>query len=487
MIAARDDAWGDAWDEYGRIWRVAMVRPKRRREIVAAAFIVLAFGGGAVVTALQHRWEWSARLLGAVVLFWLLFSWVFFMGRSLQMNSPANARLMPRQRRRLVQMALGGWLALSLGFTAMFWTWRMFPPVALYALVLGTFAASKRVADAVFRLLVLGALCTAAPLLASFPLPDALAALLASPPAVLAAGAAVLLLGARHIAAIYPDGGDRHADARARMQALLGSGHARHAAAKGKGWLSGAFYLAALKRDCRAPRPGTMLMHALGPQGHWTAWIAGVAGLTALYLATRLAAYAAHRLFGMQFGQGFLVGASTVALASMVLLAAFCNVQLGRQLRSTRGEQALLRLTPLAGAAALFNRRLAAALLKTGLVNWMMASAALLLLALLFHANGKVLVCLAALCCAAGQVAMARLLGDFSRESRPGLLESCIFLVLILAAEVLVAWAMARMGGWRLFWPGFGVLGLAGSVALAVRGWKTMLAAPSSFPAGRIG
>ena len=114
-------------------------------------------------------------------------------------------------------------------------------------------------------------------------------------------------------------------------------------------------------------------MHVMGPAAHWSTWLPVLAILASVGAAMRLLlnTYSGATLHALgDWLMGFGTGTTTV-------MVAFGTAQFAQQLRRTRGEQALLRLTPLAGDAALLNRRLAAGMIKAGLVNWAILSAAI--------------------------------------------------------------------------------------------------------------
>jgi predicted membrane channel-forming protein YqfA (hemolysin III family) len=71
----------------------------------------------------------------AVAAGWLTMVWmVLFIPASVLMNSAANARLVPRQRRRLMQMAAGSWMLIVAGVSFACGGWEYFPLIATYLL-----------------------------------------------------------------------------------------------------------------------------------------------------------------------------------------------------------------------------------------------------------------------------------------------------------------------------------------------------------------
>jgi hypothetical protein len=247
----------------------------------------------------------------------------------------------------------------------------------------------------------------------------------------------------------------------------------------GQGNLS--FYRLALRYERFRADPGTMLMHALGPTAHWTAWIGAIAVVLLLGVGGRVLLASTHVPAVDTFAHG-VFGAAPGLLALVIV---FSTAQYGQQLRRTRGEQALLRLTPLAGDAALLNRRLATRLLRQALAIWVLLTVAVLAVTLSFASGPDGLLRQLALCCVAGQAAMMGLLGDYASE-RGGW---NIALALRAGSYVLVQ-ALAAVGLGTLTgttaWPWLIEISLAVCAVQLRLDWKRMLAAPPAFPAGRM-
>jgi hypothetical protein len=174
---------------------------------------------------------------------------------------------------------------------------------------------------------------------------------------------------------LYPAGGDRHLDGREQVVAGLGTIDTRSTVNRPRvSWTNRFAYIPALERDCWLRKPEALLMHAMGPVAHWSAWIPAAALI--LLITLGLALLRDGRVFSHDFMDGLGIG-----LSSATVIAVFSSAQFAQQLGKTRGEQALLRLTPLAGNTALLNRRLADGMTKAGLITWSMMTAILLLLA----------------------------------------------------------------------------------------------------------
>jgi hypothetical protein len=477
-----------AFDELRRTWNVATVqRDARTMKTVGAFALLLTLGipvvaGVALVREHQVQFLLLLRLLLGIGGFWLAIVWTMvYLPGSVVMNSAANARLLPRQRRRLLQMACAGWLLASAGLAAAFGDWKTFPLVGMYLI---GFALMMTGRMAAVLLTILPAFW---PMLTRSVFPEPLVRLLASDATPLAATVVLLCAVGWAMTRLYPAGGDRHlkhwTEQSGRLRRIETQGWSGSQGTRGIAAAPGLrAYAAILRRDCRAPRPTPMLMHALGPGAHWTVWIAAVA----ILLAASIGLYILFSVRGDDFGRGFLSGFSWSGLAGLSLMVAFSTAQFRQHLGKTRGEQALLRLTPLAGDTALLNRRLAAGMLATALMQWLALSGALLVLASMFG-HDAVLRQLA-VCCLCGQAALAVLFGDFARRPTVGLARGLAILmlaVLELAAALVLGW----LSGDPLTatWAWLAAISVAGGAIQLRHGWRAMVAAPVAFPAGRLG
>jgi hypothetical protein len=183
------------------------------------------------------------------------------------------------------------------------------------------------------------------------------------------------------------------------------------------------------------------------------------------------------------FGAGdFMLGFGMSASGFMVM---FCTAHLVQQLRKTAGEQALLRLTPLAGDAALLNRRLAAGLLKAALVSWGMLVGVILLAAWLIGADGEILARYVGTCCLGGQLAMTGLLGDLGHSVPNYDLARFFKLALQAGCNLAIAFALSLLGGVTAVW--LALVSVLGAVLVLTLGWRRMMASSPAFPAGRMG
>jgi hypothetical protein len=468
--------------DYRRIWSVAAVRrsPGMFKFLCALLLLVLAaslvFDQMASTLGLPPHLGLDSTthvlLACAGVEFDLLWSTAFMPG-SMLLNSAANARLLPRQRRRLRQMAVGGWV---LGNAALTWGVGhpgVFPLAALWSLTMGLGAAGQRWAMPASIVLPV----FAAPLLQCLPQP--VTDILTGSAGVAVASALVLAVGLRLLVGQYEDGGDRLLE---RSAALALQAHRLESKGEVKeswltSWTFRLLYLPALRRAGRRRDPSAMLMHAMGPWGHWSM----MGSLAVLAMSSVLFFSVVPGLVsGNPIPQEKLIGMALGLLVMMPLAVAFCTFPLRHQIGKRQGEQALLRLSPLAGNAALLNHRLADGLLKAGAQQWLILSVPFCLLALAFG-GAEALARELALCCVGGQMALAAVMDDFSRPTPHRWYWKMTALVTV---EIAVTLGL----GWRFGFPGWpwltGLAVAAGAVQVG-QGWQRMRSAPPAFPALR--
>jgi hypothetical protein len=477
-----------AFHDILRIWNLATVRRDARAIKFLSGFALLLLVALPVIGGISLYRDHTLpvlvllRVLLAIGGLWLGVAWIWlFVPAAVIMNSAANARLLPRQRRRLVQMAIGGWLLITAAFTAASGKSSLFALVAIYVLGFALMRAGN------IRAVLLTMLPGFWPALSRHVLPAPLVQAVSAGPGLLAATAVVVVAGAWTLARLYPAAGDRLLDVRAlrveRIERIASGGWGR--AQESEGMLTTPvlnIYRAILRRDCRARRPAAMLMHAFGPAGHWSAWT----GTVAMLVVLSLLGYAFFVLRGTASTQDFVKGFSWGGFGGLAFMVAFCTAHMRQQLDRTRGEQALLLLTPLAGDRALLNRRLATVMLKGALLQWVVLSAVVIWIASLYGGFALVLR-QGALCCLGGQVAMACLFGDFSRAPKVGVVRAVLLGVLALV-ELGVAAGLAALSGALQpgMWYWLIAISLAAGAFQLRHGWRTLVRAPAAFPAGRL-
>jgi hypothetical protein len=471
-----------ALQDFRIIWRTATTQ----REPGAVQTMYLTAGAvgacGAVLAVLGNPdGRQLLRIVVATAFLVQSLIWTFlFVPGAIRLNSPVNAWLLPRQRRRLLQMTTAYWLVATVGIAFGIGTWTALPAVALGMLGLMLLSAGNK---QVVTLLVVGGNW---PWLARVALPPAWGDAATGDAAMAVLAALVLPAAVWGLRWLYPAGGDAYLERRGEQLKRLGRfdrcGEDKQQAQEGmvgQGNLS--FYRVALRRELRRADPAAMLMHALGPTAHWTAWIGAIA---VMLLVGAGAHIALARWHGAAL-QAFVDQMTAVGPGLLVLIIAFSTAQYGQQLRRTRGEQALLRLTPLAGDAALLNRRLAARLLRQALAVWAALTVALLIVTFLIGAGPDALLRQLGLCCLAGQAAMVGLLGDYAGGNGGWSLTSGSRAAGVALVQAFVAIGLGRLAG-TTAWPWLAVLPPIVCAVWLRHDWHRMLAAPPAFPAGRM-
>ena len=469
-----------ALQDYRIIWRVTAVQrePGAVRFMRRTGWLLMIV---AVILSLaawyRHGGDWLwPRLLLGIGTFWLALHWaMLFLPGSIMLNSVANSRLLPRQHRRLLQMAGGGWLVLTLSFTMVAASWTALPMIGVYLIGFALIGAGNR------RALALVVLAGNGPWLSRHLLP---APLVDAVDSVFPLVMTLLLVpaGAWALRWLYPAGGDAHFARR--------SLHIKHMTRfEGRNWSQQAessspvlrLYGAALRRDGRRADPGRLLLHALGPVMHWSAWVNPVLLMLAAGVGVRL--LLAWRGASSGHLNDFMEGFALPGLGVLTMTILLSTAQFGQSLRKTRGEQALLRLAPRTGGPALLNRHLAGCLLRDALRLW-----AILTLTILFVSaavgGADVLPRQLALCCLAGQVAMTGLLGDYAGSggwNLPLALRAALLAGLQAAVAVTLDWVSGVP-----VWLWIVAFSLGMTVFQLRSAWGAMLGAPPAFPARRM-
>lgn len=465
--------------EYRMLWRAAVTHGNSGATRFVGWFVLFAVLVLVAATGEQKGTQTALAALWAMGFAILMLNWAWrFMPGAVKLNHPAHAKLVPRMRRRLVELSclvcfvgIAGIASAPFPNTkgigvVLFW-------VVLVAAGTGLAAAGHRMGSTI---IVMAGVCAGfsgklAGILAG-PLSHPLAILLSVP-----LYAAVIFVAVR---AMFPQGGERHWDMEARRKRWADAGSGKHdpfiervAGVHTKGR-----YATALRRDGARRDAPRLLLHALGPSHHLNEL--GVAiGLMAALLAV-LGLFTAWR-----------VDAGAVRDIGWMFAAMLLFVPLSHSLRLAElagghvAEQGLARLAPAAPAtAAGFNRVLGRALLRRALAGWLMASGAALALVALGGADLQGLLRMAGVCCLALPM-VALPLRNHAAARPPSGVVSILVLLLCFTVCLAVALGIGRMTGLpTMALAAF--LGIAIAAIAAARGLRKMEAAPCAFPAGRM-
>ncbi|WP_457322860.1 hypothetical protein [Roseateles sp. P5_E11] len=461
--------------------------PWGRRALFALAVLGLALG---VYLAPQLAMPMLA-LSAALVLMSL---WMAIIGSLMQQNHPHAARFVPGHLRQTLESALAAWAGLSLGSAALLWL--CLPQMPSFALLLLGAAAVLAFMGWATREWQLWLVISIGPVLffgtgldrRLAPLGTALRELwLAQPLSVLALS--LLALG-WSLTRLFGRGDAAHAEAYARLgrmrRAAEDSMQGKYAGAAAFGrvgeWLSQPFALAvsAWQRHvvAQAEPTGQSAMRraeiVLHGRQHWLHQSLGA--VMAVGIAA-LSFFIAFALAGQGLQDNWTKGAygMAIGLASIGFNPCFT---LPNMLWHSRREQALMRLLPGLPQGEALNRAVALMQLRHALVAWALTTAGLGLLA--WAANNAALLCLAF---GALPLSTGWLLRAPSRMKSP----TAWTTVVPILAFMLMGWGMFLLQkdlGAPL--PLLAGISVALSAALGAWRWRTLSAAPTALPAGRL-
>ena len=471
--------------DYRMLWRAAMA--KRDARTYAALCGSALFG--ALFAGLLSWWKtgdaFEVLLNGirAVYALLILGSMLYFVPGIIRLNTPANARLVPRMRRRAMQLTVLVWMAVTAASTLLALGSPLGAPIVF--LSVGFWLIATGLARSGHRAGVQIQFLVPTTIMLGVSFGHAWQAQLAGTP-VLASAALLTLpmiaLGAYTLKTMFPHGGDRHFRLRDAQKVLAGpvtmEGQSRTArSSRSAAW----GYRAVLRRDCARRDAGALLMHLLGPGVHglqrWLVPLCGAAVVVLVLLAVRdFATPAMHQT---------IVRGSWVFVSSALLVQVFDHQQRLARLALTRGEQCLLKLAPaMPGAAAQFNRRLGAGLLRTAVTSWAIVSAGALGIVAIAGAPAAILSVQACMCCLTLPLA-AWALRDHAHAGGSAGWQLAGWFVLSVGSCLAAGMVAARL----FATPVMPAAALAAVVLTAGSGtwrWRRLAGAPHAFPVGRI-
>lgn len=435
--------------------------------IVALAIAFILWKGESPRAAVA--WLWGLACAAALVA-WM---WRFLPG-AVKLNSPANAWLVPRMRRRLVELSCLVWFAAIVAIALGPYANRGSLGIWLPWIVVGTIGVGLGVAGHRAGGPIILAACIGSAVLGKLP---AEVHVFLSRPSSLALGllayAALIVVVARQM---FPQGGERHWEMvaqRARVaskpELLLDKKAGKHT----EKW-----YAASLRRACGQRDSRKLMLHALGPAHHLGEQLAALGMLSAVLVAVGI-------LTTVRADAEVLAGIGWILACTLLSIPFAANVRMTRLANTYPDEGALVRLAPaMPGSAPAFNRQLGRALLRQALVVWGLASAAAVLLPALGGAGLPALLRQACICCLLLPL-VAGVLRDYAVRAPRAALRP----VLLLAVSVPLSVGIGFLARTALGVPVMPVAAVA-SIAFAawsiVRKLRAMDALPFAFPAGRM-
>lgn len=468
--------------DFGLLWRAALAtRHARANAWLAglALFCALAVGMLAWIATSDPVEVVINCLRGGYVV--MAFGWVtYFVPGAIKLNTPSDAVLVPRMRRRLRQLTGLVWLSA----TALSALLALGSPLPAHILFLGVG----------FWLISMGLGASGHGIgkfmLFAFPMvlglnrhiPREWLALLASWPGLAVATCTMLALGALTLDLIFPRGGDRHFQLRTAQKLATDrlSGEGQFAQVRvprlGK-WI----YEAALLRDCARRNSSALLMHLLGAATHWTQRLVPMACLVAFVAG----AMAILRNVASADTLEVIAGAAWIVAPSALFVQLFDVERRLMRLNFTRGEQSLVRLAPsMPRAGSVFNRYFARHLLLASLGEWAIGVIAILCVVALSGASASMLWMQACISCLALPL-LAFPLRDHAHRSGTGGWWLALWWGVSVAFSFLVAACAAFMLGTGLI-PAAAFASVVLAAASIAWRWRRLAGAPHAFPVGRL-
>lgn len=459
--------------DFGLVWRHS-VAPRMLRKVIWTVCAMVTIGAGMLMYYADGG-ELVPRGTLLLVLPWFFLGvlyWFDLVSGAVRQDTPANARLVPRLRRRAIQLVGACWITFTLLLTLALGS--AFGHLALWA----ASAAAWLLGGAMVRVgLSSGGLLMFVPTLMLL-LPRA-AILAVQGFAGTAAGTAVCGLLIVLVAwygkrALFPNG-DRHFEQRAAVEKGVRQLQDTYTANP-----RSSLYATVLGRASRArTSAGELVLHALGPGAHWSVSAKLLAIVAAVLVAGRvlIELFSADSVMLVPFAGGFII-------FPLLLTFAQSPQRIANRASATRGEQALLRMAPVVPRMDRYNRELAGALLRRALVEWVLVTVTLVAVTAAVNAHWHITLLQFAVCCLALPLTTV-VLRDYARK--PALRTSypylaAIYLVVVGGAAYyatrqipVVPVAVACI-----------IFGVGATVWLAAARGRKMDAAPVAFPAGRL-
>lgn len=460
---------------YGLLWRsaLAQVHPYAARAVVWLVPL-LSLAAAALawkVYDLPSAARWGAN--GLCIMTLLVWTWGFLPG-AFRLNSPAHAQLTPGMHACLLKLAMTVWaiciagLALANAGSA---SGVVLPVLWFMVASLGMALAATGNGSGSVLIIAIWPLMG----MPSF-IPGWAHAMMDNAVFLPAAVALLMLPGLATIRAVFPRAGDRHWRQLAKRNIWRDkdafNNHEGNALMRW--WQSRSLRRASTRRDL-----GAMLLHGSGPGLQLGGIVFGIVAMGLVGLG----------LMGFVHLSGLPRAAEVAAETGWIwtllpLLLFQLHALLLASLSDRPAGQPLLRLAPAMPATApRFNRLLAATLLRSCLVAWVLAAATSLLCAALSGATSDTLLLVA---CLSGLALPALLLPLRDHARRPHWNPVLQWLLVVaLASGCLLA---GLFGGRLLALPvlptGAG-LAVVLTAFMVARRYRSMAHAPFAFPAGR--
>ncbi len=468
--------------DYWLLWRMALsTRHRHASAFILGLGVLVALVIGLLVQIKNGDPMLSLGLALRIFLGVVLASWlIYFVPGAIKLNSPANARLVPRLRRRLIQLTAIVWVVAVATVTLMTLETRLTP--ALVFLGTGIWIAAFGLGQSGNRVGQWVQFAAWMFIVFNRHVPAGLLALLQSGTGFAAATLLMLAFAAYALQATFLDGGERHYAAREaqvlQTERLTASGQFRE---RSQVKFGAAFYRWALRRDCQAGEPGKLLTHLLGSMNHWTYR----AVMLGAFVAVSAIVLVALRTFAGPELQQMVTDMAWAGFACMMLLPLFENERRNVRVKDTAAEQALFRLAPrMPVSAPAFNRKVAATLLRIALLEWGMLAFTVLCLGVMSGASASNLFLQACACCLTLPLVGGNL-RDHARRVGPMGWQMLIGLIVSIGLSVALGMLARELTGLPVM-AGAALASIAIALAVVALGVHRADGAPCAFPAGRL-
>jgi hypothetical protein len=462
-------------NQYRVLWNVAVLQ-RDTRALGITAWIV-----GVVATlsifgfALRQDWSLVIAAVALSIGAMLIVSMILFACSAVLMNTPANAKLMPRMRRRLIEVTLLGWLFMVVLGGVFLRSWAAAILVAMWIISLSMARGGSRVGNGLAMVPPLWSIIQRY-------LPARVVDFLVTPAALAVELPLLALLALWAVHEMFPNGGDRHYAKRGRQIKNI---NRLDPARKDYGVpevsaLGRVSYGFSLRRDCEKRDPRALMLHMLGPQVHWSFYwrnalvLLGFGLFINLVMAFWIDASVPR---GLSIFTIFMIGilnVITIVIAEMI----------ASRVQSTRSEQCLLLLTPASpGTGRALNRQLAASFARNVSGAWIAVSTAVLGLTVMSGVSERGLLVAACACSITLLPSIAHVLRDYACQTAPP--SGAMIGVLLLVGTLIgaITYVLADNFG-AVAWPAMALAINLISAVWAWSRWKGMLAAPPTFPVG---
>jgi hypothetical protein len=465
-----------ALDDYKLLWNAALVQWQRMwfvRSLCVLAGLLAFIGVG--IGAASDDWVIALRVGVGVPMLLLQLIWAIIVIPGLaMMNTPANARLVPRIRRRMVELTVGGWIAAGV-CCLLTPIWFATPLVVLWVMSMSGGRSGSRTASVMVVIAAMWGTII-------HNLPPPVVEFAESAPGTAVFCALVAAYGAWMIRAVLPNGGDRHFSQRKRQTEVIkrfqSMGRKQPGPDRQRIFSPYGFVL---QRAIKVRKASTLILLGLGQGTHWT----GALSFCAVIL---VAGAGAHLLFGApRHGESSAAGWVLLLTVVLIVQGAFFG-SWKALVASARNEAALLKLVPLCANARTWNRSFGAALVRNALAYSALAILTTIAIALFDGVSADELLSLCAVASIIVMPGVAWMLRDQSRESEERTLSTVDLLIRVLPATfVAMAGLVAMLGlqakigalAWVLLAAASNTIG----ALAALYYWREMMAAPAGFPA----